>query len=170
MNPKKRYGGTQRKDSLFVLFAKHARQMTFKLLFKVRYFIANLYSQLKKLYQAQKSNYEGLDTVRLWRGKPSTRVDLAFMEHNQSNLFITNSFTATTFDRLVAKAYAGVGTQLRDNNVSVIYRMQIVTMLTLSNPIADLTEHSSKKDEMEALLPMQFFFNVASVGSIEVIL
>lgn len=139
-----------------------------KLIFKIRFFLADLQLQLKKLYEEQEETLLAKKVVYTWRGKPTTKTEIDHLKKNTNNVLITNSFMSTTTDKNVADMFAGDESVAAQDKLSVIFSIKIDTKRKISSPLAFIGQQSFSSDEAEILLTIGFFFRMNSIEKIKV--
>ncbi|CAF1019584.1 unnamed protein product [Didymodactylos carnosus] len=133
------------------------------LIFKLRYFISDLYSQLKYLYYQQLSKRPLYTSV--YRGKRMTMDEFQKLKDNIGGLICTNSFLSTTTCRDIALMYCGSDIEeLKSHKkVSVVFKIETDTTSMMTKPYANITQWSFKPDEEEVLFSMGAIFKIMAV-------
>ena len=152
------------KDSfLYKLLNKAFRTEDIDVVFKFRFFITDLYSQLTDLHNQSKSDYQHILTV--YRGQQIATSELEVFKLQIDGYISMNAFLSTTTNKDVALLYAGTGSE-RPLRESVFFEMIIDANIS-DLPLANISEMSSIKDEDEVLLSMGMIFKINSVVELE---
>ncbi|CAF3469718.1 unnamed protein product [Rotaria socialis] len=145
---------------VFQLFNKAFRMQDFDVIFKYRYFLVDLFSQLAFLYNKQFKDRKGYLTV--YRGQRMYREELMKLKHNVGHLISINTFFSASFSCSVAANFSGNGEDLSIGIESVIFDIEVD--LTVScRPFANIDQLSCIKDECEVLFSVGTIFRIDSV-------
>jgi hypothetical protein len=133
-------------------------------IFKIRYFIYNLFDQLKELHAKSLSQFG--ENLKVYRGKVMTHGEFLKIKESIGKLVITKTFLSTTIDRDVALEFAG--TDLPEDKVGVVFRMIIDTKVNRTKPFAYIASKSCHRDEKEVLISIGTIFKSVSINKITV--
>ncbi|CAF0977611.1 unnamed protein product [Didymodactylos carnosus] len=139
-------------------------------MFQLRYFIKDLYLQLKDLH----TNYINSllpenKSLTTYRGQFITINQVEQLKENINGLIYMNTFLSTTTDRDVGLIYAGADGNKHPYLVSVIFKIEIDTSI-ISKPFTNINEFSYHKDENEVLFALGSVFKIKSVKNKEIII
>lgn len=150
------------KDSfLYRLFNRAFRTENIDLLFIFRFFLADMYKHLQKLYLEQFPD-DLPDFV--YRGQPMTNLEFNSIKNNVGRLMSINTFFSTSIDRQVAEIYAGVDKASDPNLLSVVYEIEIdITHSTKKRPFAVIINLSRFSDELEVMFSVGSMFRIECV-------
>ena len=129
-------------------------------LFKVRYFIVDLYEALKKLHSESVESFDKI--LQVYHGKCVTVKEVENFKEHVGQLVITTTFLSTTVDEQVALFFAGEGNR-KDGNVALIFRIFIDTHVNTTKPFALVRSKSIMADELEVLISLGKIFKVLMV-------
>ncbi|CAF3996010.1 unnamed protein product, partial [Rotaria magnacalcarata] len=131
-------------------------------MFKIRYFISNLYSHLDTLYRLQLPTLP-CDILRLYRGKLISRKEFEHLCRIIGTYVITNSFVSCSIGEPVASAFSGKDTEKSENQISVVFVIKNLDQKNVSEPYAYIPKGSKIRDECEVLLSFGTLFKIRSV-------
>ncbi|CAF2812392.1 unnamed protein product [Rotaria sp. Silwood2] len=155
-----------RNSFVFRLLNKAFRTENIDIVFIFRFFVKDLYKQLKVLHEdflkiLQESE---VSNIIVYRGQFMVSNELQLLKENINGLVSMNTFVSTSMDKEVAEIYAGDGSR-RPQFESVLFEINI-DMTILTKPLANIQEHSYFKDENEILLPVGSQFQIMSIENI----
>ncbi|CAF3395624.1 unnamed protein product [Rotaria socialis] len=131
-----------------------------RLIFKIRYFIFHLYSELKTLYERF---FEILNTqITVYRGKQMPADEFQTLEASINKLVITKCFLSTSLNREVALLFSG-REEVPTGYVAVIFRMIIDKTINRIKPFAFIRLESAMADEDEFLLGIGIIFRIQDI-------
>ena len=144
---------------LYRIVNKAIRAANFDLIWKCRFFIADLHEQLQK----KQSSEERKNSISVYRGQIISKDELDFINNHIRSYIMFKTFWSASADRAVAELYAGNGEQ-RPSKESVIFQIKIQSKY-LANPVTDIATLSEIKDEAETLFSMGNAFRIDSCES-----
>ncbi len=149
---------------LYRLLNKALRTENIDIIFKFRFFIKELFHQLKNefnIYTEKLIEYD-IKTFSVYRGQSIASNELQKLKESVNGLISFNTFLSTTTDRDVAVVYAGdgSGTPIIE---SVLFEMIINTNINKTKPFANIEKLSYFQDENEIL------FFIGSIFRIEIV-
>lgn len=137
----------------------------FRYIFKIRYFICPLYSELKRLHEETFAVFD--HKIQVYRGKIMSISDFNKFKASIGAFVVTKCFVSTSLNKTVAGFYAGE-TEVKDGHVGVIFHMKIDKFKNKSKPMAFVGEKSFIPDENEFLLAPGIVFYNRSINQIMV--
>ncbi|CAF1223741.1 unnamed protein product [Didymodactylos carnosus] len=150
---------------IFRLLNRSLRLHDIRGIFKFRFFIADLYEQLKQIYYGYFRNYTYVEDMKMkrYRGQRMSKFELD-NNFTYGTLVSINSFLSTSRDRDVAVRFAGISDR-RAEIVSVVFECDILIEKQNSfewKPFADLFGDQSqfKSEEEECLFMAGAFFRI----------
>ncbi|CAF0958499.1 unnamed protein product [Didymodactylos carnosus] len=143
---------------LFRLLNKALRTQDIDIIFKFRFFITDLYQQLKELHSTYIQSLS-TDKVVVYRGQGMTREELEKIEKNVGGLISMNSFISTTLDKKAASVFAGPN---RTDMEAVLFEVEISNIKS-HKPFADIKKFSNMEDEEEILISIGSVYRILSV-------
>lgn len=144
---------------VFRMVSRVCASFDFVALFQIRYFICDLYFQLKQLHQAQLPRLLQTD-LKVYRGVRMSSEEFDRLRI-RGQLFVTRNFVSTTTEENVARFFSGE-TAMSDNQISVIISMHIDREGLSEKPVAFISENGQFVDEAEVMLSMGIVFRVLS--------
>ncbi|CAF3080226.1 unnamed protein product [Rotaria sp. Silwood2] len=156
------------KDSFpFHILNKTLRSYDLSSMFKIRYYISDLYSELDLLYHLQLKSQLLSCISRLYRGKVIQREEFDDLKKSIGKYAVVNSFVSYSVDKKVALAYVDRGIPESTGNVSVVFCIENNATKDFSKPIAFIKEYSEKPDEYEVLLSSGIIFKIVSIDRLD---
>jgi hypothetical protein len=126
-------------------------------MFKLAFFMTDLYAQLKDLHDENFDWYN--DEVDVYRGKLMSTMEFEKLKASIGDLVVTKSFLSTTSEREVALPYSGVGT--KDHNVvPALLHMKINKRRNETKPFAFIRYQSSVRSDDEVLVSIGTVFRI----------
>ena len=135
------------------------------LVFKMRYFVCNLYKDLMKLHEDTFKNLG--PQISVYRGKLMSRDEFHALYATIGKCIVTNSFLSTSLDKKVAEMFSG-NQAVTDGNVSVIFRIILDQTSNESKSSAFIGHMSNIVDEAEFILPPGMTFRNREIKRIHV--
>lgn len=156
------------KDSfLYRLFNQALRTENIDLLFIFRFVLADMYSQLQKLYFDQFLNnpYHADSRFIVYRGQLMKITELDQIKNNIGRLISVNVFLSTTEKYEVAVMYSGSNPNHQEPNMlTVIFEIEVnLTHDATKRPYASLKHLSQFSEEDEILLSVGSTFHIIDV-------
>ncbi|CAF0868908.1 unnamed protein product [Adineta steineri] len=126
-------------------------------LFALRFYIADLSTDLKNCQQEQKKNKQIPSTV--YRGQKATMEDIKQFQANRGRLISSNGYLSTTKNINMATIYTG----LDENQLSIIFRIKITKTASRGNIFACISKYSQFPEEEELLFDIGAVFKLQSI-------
>jgi tetratricopeptide (TPR) repeat protein len=146
---------------LFRLLNKAFRTENIDIIYKFRFFIIDLYQQLKQIH-SDYIEYMGLDEIiTLYRGQQLSPDELNKFKDNIGRLISMNTFLSTSLNQSAAKIFAGNGSD-RPERESVLFEISIDPN-KVKHPFGRIDHVSYMNDEKEILFSMATIFRIESV-------
>ncbi|CAF4155923.1 unnamed protein product [Didymodactylos carnosus] len=151
-----------RDSFVYRLLNKALRTRDIDIIFKFRFFIADLYRQLQKEHSKfMESCTNGECFLTVYRGQHLKADELQELKDNVGRLISMNTFISTTYKKDVASLLAGDGS-LSPILESILFEIRINTNID-TKPYANIKELSFIKDEDEVLFSIGTIFRIESV-------
>jgi hypothetical protein len=142
---------------LHKLLNRTCRLGNIKDMFKLAFFMTDLYAQLKDLHDENFDWYK--DEVDVYRGKLMSTMEFEKLKASIGDLVVTKSFLSTTSERDVALPYSGVGSE--DHNVvPALLHMKINKRRNETKPFAFIRYQSSVRSDDEVLVSIGTVFRI----------
>ncbi len=142
---------------LHKLLNRTCRLGNIKDMFKLAFFMTDLYAQLKDLHDENSDSYKA--EVDVYRGKLMSTMEFEKLKASIGDLVVTKSFLSTTSERDVALPYSGVGSE--DHNVvPALLHMKINKRRNETKPFAFIRYHSSVRSDDEVLVSIGTVFRI----------
>lgn len=142
---------------LYRLLNKALRTENIELLYSFRYFIIDLFNQLK----IQRSTWKKI-TTKLYRGQRMSKEEFMRLHRSIGTLISTNGFLSTSYDLTVSLAFAGQNLSDNDDRYSVLFIIHINSLLK-SFDFADVYDKSEIPSEKEVLFSHGASFKIDSI-------
>ncbi|CAF1215534.1 unnamed protein product [Didymodactylos carnosus] len=151
-----------RDSFVYRLLNKALRTRDIDIIFKFRFFIADLYRQLQKEYSKFMERFTDDEySLTVYRGQHLKADELHELKDNIGRLISINTFMSTTCEKGVASILAGDGS-LSPILESILFQIQINTSID-TKPYANIKELSVMKHEDEVLFSIGTIFRIKSV-------
>ncbi|CAF1335549.1 unnamed protein product [Rotaria sordida] len=142
---------------LYRTINKALRTQNILILYHLRYFIKDLYLELKKYHSKQSSNLSK-ETLIVYRGIGLPNDE--FEKLKQGHLISFSEFLSTSKNRELAEIYVQRGF---DDMQSILFEIELNYTIQSSTPFADISEQSQFDLEEEILLSMGSVFRIQSL-------
>ncbi|CAF1541544.1 unnamed protein product, partial [Didymodactylos carnosus] len=151
-----------RDSFVYRLLNKALRTRDIDIIFKFRFFIADLYRQLQKEYSKFMERFTDDEYfLTVYRGQHLKADELHELKDNIGRLISMNTFISTTCEKAVASIHAGDGS-FSPILESILFEIQINTSID-TKPYGNIKELSVMNDEDEILFSMGTIFRIKSV-------
>ena len=157
-----------RDSFVYRLLNRSLRTENIDQIFKFRFFIKELYKQLKcesVKYKEQLIEYE-IETFSVYRGQNITGIELENLRKNINGLVSFNTFLSTTTDRNLAIVYAGDGSR-KPEIESILFEIIVNTHTNQTKPFANIAQFSYFDSENEILFFIGTICRIESVKQCE---
>ena len=143
---------------VYKLLNKAFRTENIDQIFKFRFFIVDLFRQLKQLHRPF--------TGTLWRGQTLSSTELQRLRNNVGNLVSINTFFSTTRSSDSAVSFSQEGNVLPPLE-SVLFQIEVNEKISDTPAFADISALSSMSQEEEILFTMNTVFRLVAVESLD---
>ena len=144
---------------IFRIVSRVCASFDFTTLFKIRFFLRDLYLQLQQLHQAQLPTLLRTD-LKVYRGARMSLKEFSRLRII-GHLFVTRNFLSTSTAKDVACAFSGERAT-SENQVSVLICVHIDREELSEKPVAFISNISQFEDEAEVMLSMGIVLRVVS--------
>jgi tetratricopeptide (TPR) repeat protein len=150
-----------RDSFVYRLINKALRTENIDRIFLYRFFIIDLYKQLKRLHDEQ---FAGKQTLTLYRGQNMHAAEFEKIQNNINGCISVNTFLSTTSSSIVANDFSGNLAVHADSILrSVIFQINVDSTINKNKPFARISEVSVNSGEHEYLFTMGTVFKILSV-------
>ncbi|CAF3735823.1 unnamed protein product [Rotaria sp. Silwood1] len=139
------------------LLNRTCRLGNLKDMFRLAFYMTDLYAQLKQLHQEQFDWTQ--ERVLVYRGRRMPLAEFEKLKASIGDLVVTKSFLSTTTERDVAVMYSGKDT-LDPNIVPAIIHMRIDKQKNETKPFAFIRYHSKVREDDEVLISIGIIFRI----------
>ncbi|CAF3341104.1 unnamed protein product [Rotaria socialis] len=150
---------TRSNSFLFRIVNRTCASLDFPSLFKISFYLRDLYEQLTELHDKQLGTSLKPGLI-IYRGAKMSIEELKTFK-SKGSLFVTRSFLSTTYEKNVARIFAEKN-PCGDVEGSVLIIMKIDYTQLQEKPIAFIGELSSIPGESDVMLPMGIVLRVES--------
>ncbi|CAM2714076.1 unnamed protein product [Rotaria socialis] len=145
---------------LYRIVNKALRTQNIIYIFKCRFFIIDVYQQLKTFYSEFIKNFKK-NTFTVFRGQSMAADEFSKLQKNINGFISINSFFSTSLSSAVSLPYTGEGKR-RPLFESVLFEIELKLDIN-TVPFADIAKESHMKSENEVLLCMGAIFRIESI-------
>lgn len=142
---------------LFQVLNRAFRTQNIDNIFKLRYFLQDLYNQMEREYLEQR---DYLDSITVYRGQLTSEDDFHIL--TRGSLIAFNSFLSTTLNESTASIFAGSQTNINSDEVSILFQMKLISDQS-SLPYASIAHLSAVRAEDEFLVAMGSVFQIDQI-------
>ena len=143
--------------SLHRVFNRACRMGNITNMFKLVYFMTDLYGELKSLHNEYFDRFP--DKICVYRGRPMILSEFEKLQSGIGDLVVTKSFLSTTTDVSVARMYSGADFT-EPGIIPAILKMIIDKQRNESKPFAFISHVSKVRADKEVLLSIGMVFRV----------
>ena len=155
------------RDSFLFRLTNYALRLSdAEMMFKIRYFLIDLYVQLDHLYKQVCSSYGWPIEEKLYRGQIMSRVDFEYFEQIQGQIISINTFLSTTTSLQIALMFANISSN-DDDNIQILFCIQTDSSIEYKRPYANISNFSVFSDEDEVLFAMGSIFRIQYIDILE---
>ena len=140
----------------FEVLNKALRTQDIDVLFSLRFFLQDMYEQLK--FEYEKTSHQ-IDLLA-YRGQIISSMELQTIRENIGQLISLNSFISTTVEEETAQGFSLSGDPSGER---VFFRIKVNTTITNPKPFADISLRSQYANEREVLFMAGSIFQINSV-------
>ncbi|CAF5040550.1 unnamed protein product [Rotaria sp. Silwood1] len=144
-----------RDSFLYRMLNKALRTYDIDILYKLGFFITDLYNQLKQLYSTDKSETK---IIQVYRGQGIPNEEFEKLQKNIGGFLSVNNFLSASINKQIAEIYV-----LQENNIQpVLFEINIETT-KCKRPFCNIKNFSYFQDEEEVLFSMATVFRIQSI-------
>ncbi|UJR38726.1 hypothetical protein I4U23_031391 [Adineta vaga] len=142
---------------IYRILNKALRVQNTHILFQFRFFIQDMYIQLKKLQHQQDQI-----PIRVYRGQLLSKQELDVLKTSKGQLISMNSFLSTTLDRQMSLFFVS---SKDDDLCRVLFEINIDPQVSsISKPFANISSQSHFADEQEILFMIASTFQMIDIS------
>ncbi|CAF1089465.1 unnamed protein product [Adineta steineri] len=150
-----------RDSFLFRLINKILRSSDAEMMFKLRYFLTDLYEQLDNVYK-QTQIYNTSTIEKLYRGQLISKIELEYLKQIQGHIISIKTFFSTTTSLQIALTFAN--SSVNDNDfIPIVFCIETNPYIQHKRPYANISKFSIYQDEDEILFSMGSLFRIQSI-------
>ncbi|CAF2850325.1 unnamed protein product [Rotaria sp. Silwood2] len=155
-----------RDSFLFRLINKVLRLSDVQMMFKLRYFLTDLYVQLDDLYKQTYALYNTQKFEKLYRGQLVSKTEFEYFKQLQGHIISINTFLSTTASLQIALAFAN-GSWNNIDFVPIVFCIETKSHVQHKRPYANISSFSAYRDEEEVLFAMGSLFRIQSIEKLD---
>ncbi|CAF4020305.1 unnamed protein product [Rotaria sordida] len=139
-------------------------------MFKIRYFLKDLYTQLNELYRQENlcNSHQQQDIIMVYRGQHMSKAEFEYFQKIQGNIISINTFLSTTKSFQTALDFANSSMENNDM-IPIMFFIKIHQFYEYVRPVANISKFSVFPDEEEVLFAMGSIFRVENIDMINTI-
>ncbi|CAF2848704.1 unnamed protein product [Rotaria sp. Silwood2] len=139
------------------LLNRTCRLGNLKDMFRLSFYMTDLYTQLKDLHEEQLEWYQ--EHIDVYRRRPMSTAEFKKLQESIGDLVVTKSFLSTTTEKDVAAVYSGIGTS-DPNIVPAILHLRINKQRSETKPFVFIRYHSQVRTDDEVLISIGTVFRI----------
>lgn len=155
---------TNPKSSIYRMISEMSASSNIEDLQNIRFYLGDLYQQLKALHEEQLEEGYFHDKITVYRGVRISKDEFERIS-TIGDLLITRNFLSTTYDIEVAKMFSSCNPPA-EGQISAIISMTIKYPEMQTRPMAFIGGHSHVPDENEVLLSLGMVFRIHSTKEV----
>jgi hypothetical protein len=153
---------------LFRLINKALRSSDVEMMFKMRYFLTDLYLQLSGLYKQTNDQYYQPRIEKLYRGQLMSNIEFENFKQFEGHIISINTFLSTTVSLQVALAFANTSSNMSENFIPVVFCIETNPYVEHKRPYANISEISMYRDEEEVLFALGSLFRIKYIEKLDI--
>ncbi|CAF0944847.1 unnamed protein product [Didymodactylos carnosus] len=151
-----------RETCLYRMLNKALRIQDIDMIFTFRFFIADLYKQLKQIHKKQQNDSSRI--TKVYRGQKMSVVELQTIQKSINQHISMNSFLSTTLNSKRAISFIPTLSTLKDDKLqSVLFEIIIDSNVTNTKPFGSISDQSFFSTEEEVLFMIGTIFIIEDV-------
>jgi hypothetical protein len=155
-----------RDSFLFRLINKILRLSDAEMMFKLRYFLTDLYVQLGDLYEQTYTLYNTSKFEKLYRGQLISKTEFEYIKQLQNHIISINTFLSTTASLQIALAFVS-GSSNNIDSIPIVFCIETKSYVKHKRPYANISSFSICRDEEEVLFAMGSLFRIQSIEKLD---
>lgn len=155
-----------RSSFLFRLINQALRFSNVELMFKLRYFLIDLYAQLDEIHRQTIHLSRDPPFAKLYRGQSMSRKEFSSFEQLIGRTISISTFFSTTASLQIALLFANA-TPTDDEFLSVLFCIETNRGLVNQRPYGNISQFSHYKDEEEVLFAMGSLFTIQKIEELD---
>jgi hypothetical protein len=155
-----------RDSFLFRTINKALRSSDVEMMFKMRYFLTDLYVQLNDLYQQSQTLYNRPIIEKLYRGQLMSKNEFEYFQQLQGHIISINTFFSTTTSLQIALLFANSSFN-NDDFFPIVFCIETNPYVHHKRPYANISKFSIYSDEDEVLFAMGSLFRIQYIERLD---
>jgi hypothetical protein len=152
-----------RDSFLFRTINKALRSSDVTMMFKMRYFLTDLYVQLDGLYKQSQTLYNRPIIEKLYRGQLMSKNEFDYFHQIKGHIISINTFLSTTTSLQIALSFANSNSLNNDDFISIVFCIETNPYVQHKRPYANISKFSIYSDEDEVLFAMGSLFRIQDI-------
>jgi len=162
--PEKAIWWYTRPTFLYNTLNKALRESDYEVLRALRFFINDLYRQLRYVYEkfldVQNTNNDPV--LKVYRGQSISIDDLRYIRENIGQYISIQNFLSTSIDRHVGLFFSHAS-EISPNTTRILFQFNIDTRMMNTKPYGNITSLSYFPDEQEVMIMLGSIFRIEQV-------
>jgi hypothetical protein len=154
-----------RDSFLFRIINKTLRSSDVEMMFKMRYFLTDLYVQLDGLYK-QSQSFSRPMIEKLYRGQVISKREFEYFQQIQGQIISINTFLSTTTSLQIALTFANAFSN-NDDFLPIVFCIETNPYIQHKRPYANISKFSIYTDEEEVLFAMGSLFRIQYIQRLD---
>ncbi|CAF5132486.1 unnamed protein product, partial [Rotaria sp. Silwood1] len=155
-----------RDSFLYRLINKALRSSDVDMMFKMRYFLIDLYVQLDGLYKETHTFYSRPMIEKLYRGQIMSKTEFEYFKQLPGQMISINTFLSTTTSLQIALAFVHLSSNNNDF-IRVLFCIETNPSVQHKRPYANISNFSMFNDEDEVLFAMGSLFRIQYIDKLD---
>ncbi|CAF0978985.1 unnamed protein product [Rotaria sp. Silwood1] len=155
-----------RDSFLYRLINKALRSSDVDMMFKMRYFLIDLYVQLDGLYKETHTFYSRPMIEKLYRGQIMSKTEFEYFKQLPGQIISINTFLSTTTSLQIALAFVHLSSNNNDF-IRVLFCIETNPSVQHKRPYANISNFSMFNDEDEVLFAMGSLFRIQYIDKLD---
>ncbi len=151
---------------LFRTINRALRSSDAEMMFKMRYFLTDLYAQLDSLYKQAQTLHHNSGIEKLYRGQIMSRNEFEYFQQLIGDIISINTFLSTTTSLQVALTFANSSTY-NDDFLPIVFCIETNPYIQHKRPYANISKFSTYVDEEEVLFAMGSLFRIQYIQRLD---
>jgi hypothetical protein len=151
---------------LFRTINNALRSSNVNMMFKMRYFLTDLYVQLDGLYKQSQTLYQRPRTEKLYRGQLMSKNEYLYFQQLKGHIISINTFLSTTTSLQIALVFADASIN-HDDFLPIVFCIETNPYVQHKRPYANISKFSIYSEEDEVLFAMGSLFRIQDIQRLD---
>ena len=152
---------------LFRTINKALRSSDVEMMFKMRYFLTDLYVQLDTIYKQSQDFYRRPIIEKLYRGQTMLKTEFNYFQKITGQIISINTFFSTTTSLQIALLFANSSGNSDENFLRIVFCIETNPYVQHKRPYANISQYSMYSEEEEVLFAMGSLFRIQNIQQLD---